>query len=157
MTINGEIKICPLTNLHKLHCANHRKFSDQQTHYATLHENILRTLSSVLKTEKQHELVAVYMLSHYHNVGTVCMIYYTDKKQNPSIEAKLGFPSSIWLLDAANCWHFLAENFSTYFRMMLVHFGLEHWLLKFTSSGLTPSGQVTAIEIRYAMSSSYVI
>ena len=42
----------------------------------------------------------------------------------------------VWFLDKAFEWHFLAANFPTYFRMMLVHLGLPLWQMRFTSMGL---------------------
>lgn len=43
----------------------------------------------------------------------------------------------VWLLDRSFNWHFLAPNFTTYFRMMLVHMGLPQWQLLFTPYGPT--------------------
>ena len=35
---------------------------------------------------------------------------------------------SVWLYNTkTNCWYRLADNFSQYFRMMLVHLGLPQW------------------------------
>ena len=44
----------------------------------------------------------------------------------------------VWFLDRAFEWHFLAPNFPTYFRMMLVHLGLPQWQMRFTSMGPSP-------------------
>ena len=48
----------------------------------------------------------------------------------------------VWYLDRAYDWHFLAPNFTTYFRMMLVHLGLPQWQALFTPFGPTPWAKV---------------
>ena len=48
----------------------------------------------------------------------------------------------MWYLDRAYDWHFLAPNFTTYFRMMLVHLGLPQWQALFTPFGPTPWAKV---------------
>ncbi|KAK7862541.1 hypothetical protein R5R35_009011 [Gryllus longicercus] len=45
---------------------------------------------------------------------------------------------SIWLLDRALEWHYLAPCFTQYFRMLLKHHGLPEWYFRFTSLGLSP-------------------
>lgn len=78
-----------------------------------------------------------FVLSHHHNVGTICLVYNLEKEPQNSIPTnKFNLPS-IWMLDVAHNWHFLANDFSSYFRMMLAHVGLEQWQFKFTSFGLT--------------------
>ena len=49
----------------------------------------------------------------------------------------------VWYLDRAYDWHFLAPNFTTYFRMMLVHLGLPQWQALFTPFGPTPWAKVS--------------
>jgi tubulin polyglutamylase complex subunit 2 len=51
----------------------------------------------------------------------------------------------IWLLDRSFEWHFLAVNFTQYFRMLLVHQGLPQWQFKFTPMGLTPWAEVSIL------------
>ncbi|PSN42846.1 hypothetical protein C0J52_16422 [Blattella germanica] len=65
----------------------------------------------------------------------VCLVYL-DKNECES-DLKREDPK-VWLLDRSFEWHFLAENFTQYFRMMLVHQGLPQWQFKFTPMGLTP-------------------
>ena len=48
----------------------------------------------------------------------------------------------VWYLDRAYEWHFLAPNFTTYFRMMIYHLGLPQWQLLFTPNGPTPWAKV---------------
>ena len=48
----------------------------------------------------------------------------------------------MWYLDRAYDWHYLAPNFTAYFRMMLVHLGLPQWHLLLTPIGPTPWAKV---------------
>ena len=48
----------------------------------------------------------------------------------------------VWYLDRAYEWHFLAPNFTTYFRMMIYHLGLPQWQLLFTPNGPAPWAKV---------------
>ena len=48
----------------------------------------------------------------------------------------------VWYLDRAYDWHYLAPNFTAYFRMMLVHLGLPQWHLLLTPIGPTPWAKV---------------
>jgi hypothetical protein len=66
---------------------------------------------------------------------------YLDKNERES-DLKREDPK-IWLLDRSFEWHFLADDFTQYFRMMLVHQGLPQWQFKFTPMGLTPWAEVT--------------
>jgi hypothetical protein len=64
-------------------------------------------------------------------------------------EKKIFFPNRLYenrYMDRAYDWHFLAPNFGTYFRMMLVHLGLPQWQLLFTTAGPTPRAKVSLIE-----------
>lgn len=47
-------------------------------------------------------------------------------------------------------WHFLAESFTSYFRMMLVHLGVLGWQQAFSPVGLSPSTE----QVRPSYSSS---
>ena len=51
----------------------------------------------------------------------------------------------VWYLDRAYEWHFLAPNFTTYFRMMIYHLGLPQWQLLFTPNGPTPWAKVRSL------------
>jgi len=65
-----------------------------------------------------------------------------------SKEEKIIFQNTLYenrYMDRAYDWHFLAPNFGTYFRMMLVHLGLPQWQLLFTTAGPTPRAKVSLI------------
>ena len=63
-----------------------------------------------------------------------------DEAGNIHLELSPPEPS-VWFLDKAFEWHFLAATFPTYFRMMLVHLGLPLWQMRFTSMGLPPGAR----------------
>jgi tubulin polyglutamylase complex subunit 2 len=72
-------------------------------------------------------------------IWQVCLVYL-DRNETES-DLKREDPK-IWLLDRSFEWHFLAEDFTQYFRMMLVHQGLPQWQFKFIPMGLTPWAEV---------------
>jgi tubulin polyglutamylase complex subunit 2 len=78
----------------------------------------------------------------------VCLVYL-DKSECES-DLKREDPK-IWLLDRSFEWHFLAEDFTKYFRMMLVHQGLPQWQFKFTPMGLTPWAEVSFMLRNYLL------
>lgn len=94
----------------------------------------------------------IFELDSSLDVGHICLVYLDDQKATDSVTIVTDQPdyhlheepsrASVWLLDTTYCWHFLAPNFSNYFRKALVHMGLPHWQLKFTDMGLTSIGEV---------------
>ncbi|XP_069678771.1 tubulin polyglutamylase complex subunit 2-like [Periplaneta americana] len=77
----------------------------------------------------------IFELDACQGIGKVCLVYM-DKSECES-DLKREDPK-IWLLDRSFEWHYLAADFTQYFRMMLVHQGLPQWQFKFTPMGLTP-------------------
>eukprot|EP00752_Nemacystus_decipiens_P001796 g1735.t1 len=45
----------------------------------------------------------------------------------------------VWLQDLSCRWNFLADDFTKYFRMMVVHLGVRGWQQAFTPVGLSPN------------------
>ncbi|KAF4524981.1 hypothetical protein B566_EDAN011909 [Ephemera danica] len=84
----------------------------------------------------------IFELDPCQGLGKVCLVYQNPGNiSNPPKDAfqDLGIDQpKVWLLDRCFEWHFIAEDFTTYFRMMLVHKGLPQWQFKFTPIGLTP-------------------
>ncbi|XP_021935307.1 tubulin polyglutamylase complex subunit 2 isoform X2 [Zootermopsis nevadensis] len=77
----------------------------------------------------------IFEIDSCQGIGKVCLVY-ADKSDCES-DLKREDPK-IWLLDRSFQWHFLAEGFTQYFRMLLIHQGLPQWQFKFTPMGLTP-------------------
>eukprot|EP00698_Gefionella_okellyi_P015453 TRINITY_DN435_c0_g1_i1.p1 TRINITY_DN435_c0_g1~~TRINITY_DN435_c0_g1_i1.p1 ORF type:complete len:310 (-),score=48.11 TRINITY_DN435_c0_g1_i1:7-936(-) len=47
----------------------------------------------------------------------------------------------IWFQDLSCSWHFIANTFTDYFRLMVMHLGLPHWQYAFTDVGLDAVSQ----------------
>ncbi|KAJ9600382.1 hypothetical protein L9F63_009310 [Diploptera punctata] len=77
----------------------------------------------------------IFELDSCQGIGKVCLVFLDKNECETSLKRE---DPKIWLLDRSFEWHFLAENFTQYFRMMLVHQGLPQWQFKFTPMGLTP-------------------
>ncbi|XP_064620032.1 tubulin polyglutamylase complex subunit 2-like [Lineus longissimus] len=67
--------------------------------------------------------------------GKVCLVYNGTKTGIPATKA------SIWFLDRALIWHFLSENFTAYYRLMVMHLGLPQWYYLCTDLGLSPQAK----------------
>lgn len=44
----------------------------------------------------------------------------------------------VWFQDLSCSWFFIANTFTDYFRLMIMHLGLPHWQYAFTQVGLDP-------------------
>ena len=80
--------------------------------------------------------------------GRVCLVF-PPKPDPPPMDGAGGIQldltptmPQVWFLDRGYEWHYLAPNFTTYFRMMLYHLGLPQWQLLFTPMGPTPWAKV---------------
>ena len=47
----------------------------------------------------------------------------------------------VWFQDLSGVWHFMANTFTDYFRLMIMHLGLPNWQYAFTDVGLDPVSQ----------------
>jgi len=72
----------------------------------------------------------IFELDPCSGFGKVCLVYTLSTSE-----------TSIWFLDRSLQWSFLADNFTTYYRLMLMHLGLPHWQYAFTSIGLSPKAK----------------
>lgn len=68
----------------------------------------------------------IFELEHCGNNERVCLVNF----RHPSNTY------SIWFLDRSFRWHFLAQSFTDYVRLMLVHLGLPKWQYLSTQEGL---------------------
>ena len=80
--------------------------------------------------------------------GRVCLVFPPKPDPPPvdesgMIQLDVTPPTpQVWFLDKTFDWHLLAPNFTTYFRMMLVHLGLPQWQALMTPFGPTPWAKV---------------
>ena len=89
----------------------------------------------------------IFELDGCEGAGKVCLVFpprsdgaQIDESGNIHVDLTPPDPQ-VWFLDRAFEWHYLACNFPTYFRMMLVHLGLPLWQMRFTSMGLPPGAR----------------
>ncbi|XP_003240263.1 tubulin polyglutamylase complex subunit 2-like [Acyrthosiphon pisum] len=136
----GNITVNPLSDLVRL--------CDVNTD--TVNVNVMRDLQLLDRLSDRNtpdftENSKIFELDSIPDVGQVCLVYPDGRaaaasrpEEHPREEPN---GASVWLLDTSYRWHFLAPNFSNYFRKALVHMGLPHWQLKFTDMGLTSIGE----------------
>ena len=80
---------------------------------------------------------AAFVLEHHPRVGKVALVYRNEHETSDDAErAAPGSGPQVWLQDLGCRWHFLAENFSAYFRLMVVHLGIQGWQYAYTDVGL---------------------
>lgn len=69
----------------------------------------------------------IFELSNILDLAKVCMVYETPEVSN----------TKIYLLEMSTFkWQFLADSFTEYLRMCIVHLGLPYWELCFSNVGL---------------------
>jgi tubulin polyglutamylase complex subunit 2 len=73
---------------------------------------------------------AAFDLDHTCTGGHVTL-FYRDNTSNPQI----------WFQDMSCKWFFIANSFTDYFRLMIMHLGLPCWQYAFTEVGLDPVSQ----------------
>jgi len=85
------------------------------------------------------------------NDGKVALVYDTYKVSNSKTKSKSTNTVAqqqryysknqpqVWFQDLACEWHFIASNFTEYFRLMIMHLGLPHWQYAYTRAGLDPA------------------
>ncbi|CAN0515808.1 unnamed protein product [Ectocarpus sp. 12 AP-2014] len=61
-----------------------------------------------------------------------------SSRNKASARQELSNPE-VWLQDLSCRWHFLADGFTSYFRMMVLHLGVLGWQQAFTPVGLSPT------------------
>ncbi|KAK3753503.1 hypothetical protein QZH41_017993 [Actinostola sp. cb2023] len=83
----------------------------------------------------------VFELDSCNGCGKVCLVYKNIKAGVTTSKPE------VWFLDCALDWSYLADSFSSYFRMMIIHLGLPLWQYTFTSSGISPETKVSIYRI----------
>jgi len=77
----------------------------------------------------------IFELDPCDGCGKVCLVYNNCKPGVPASKPQ------IWLLDRSLSWHFLVEDFLSYYRLLLLHVGLPQWQYAFTDLGLSPQAK----------------
>jgi len=82
-----------------------------------------------VKVSTEKSIPAAYELSSMD--GRVVLFYRHHTEDKPQI----------WFQDLSCTWHFIANSFTDYFRLMVAHLGLPRWLYVFTETGLDPAAK----------------
>lgn len=77
----------------------------------------------------------MFELDPCENIGKVCLVYREPTSTSGELK------SEIWFLDRALGWHYLADTFSDYFRIMIMHLGIPYWQYAFTDYGIPPQSK----------------
>lgn len=81
------------------------------------------------KCPKFNERSRIFELDYVEKLkARVCLVYKNTRNEMPA-----GPNPEIWLLDRSLSWHFIANDFTTFFRLMVVHLGLQEWQLLFSN------------------------
>lgn len=72
----------------------------------------------------------IFCLSYVESWGKVVLVYLNTR-----------YSPTVWLLSARNVFYFLADNFTTYFRMAIAHLGIPYWQFNFTPIPMPPWAQ----------------
>lgn len=77
----------------------------------------------------------IFELDPCDSFGKVCLVYRESKTggTDPKVE--------IWFLDRGLRWHYIADSFMAYYRLMIMHLGLPQWQYAFTDIGLSPQAK----------------
>ncbi|XP_076370076.1 tubulin polyglutamylase complex subunit 2 isoform X1 [Tachypleus tridentatus] len=75
----------------------------------------------------------VFLLDSCQGNGKVCLVYPIKEDAVEPISTTV---PTVWFLDRALEWHYLASTMTAYLRLSLVHLGLPHWQYALTPWGL---------------------
>ncbi|XP_039266622.1 tubulin polyglutamylase complex subunit 2-like [Styela clava] len=77
----------------------------------------------------------IFELENCQGHGKVCLVYLNTSPGLPAHKPE------IWFLDRSLMWHFLSKDFTSYYRLMLMHLGLPQWHFALTDIGLSLQAQ----------------
>ena len=78
-------------------------------------------------SSKKKNIIAAFDMDSRVKDGRLALMYRNtfDKPQ-------------VWFQDLSCQWYFIAQTFTDYFRLMIMHLGLPRWQYAFTQVGLDP-------------------
>jgi len=77
-----------------------------------------------------------------HGCTTLCIDSHCPAGNVALVSGPGGESMGVWLQDLEGRWHALADSFSDYMRLQVVHLGLPSWQLAFTDTGLTTDTEI---------------
>lgn len=125
----GSLSVNPLENITRL--PNGSGFSGQSS--APSEPGAAGVVSVVHGARALPERSTGFLLDSIPKVGQVALVYSLSATQGP----EQGHFEGVWFRDVqSSAWHFLADSFCAYFRMLVVHLGILGWQYAFTPLGL---------------------
>ncbi|XP_007497962.2 tubulin polyglutamylase complex subunit 2-like isoform X2 [Monodelphis domestica] len=82
----------------------------------------------------------IFELDSCNGNGKVCLVYRRTQVLQCALST-VAKESKIWFLDRALYWHFLTDNFTSYYRLLITHMGLPQWQYAFTNYGVSPQAK----------------
>ena len=92
-------------------------------------------LDADLESFPRPEKVAAFILERNLKVGDVALVYELKPDGKTPYS---GRDPTIWFRDKSKSWHYVAANFTCYYRLLVVHLGILGWQYAFTPQGLDP-------------------
>ena len=92
--------------------------------------------------EDEEGSVLAFALDKTEGGGMVCLVF------DASLKSKNDDGFRVFLKDRACRWHPVADSFTAYFRLVIVHLGIRNWQYVFTEIGLDPIAK--ALMVKYA-------
>ncbi|KAK2183489.1 hypothetical protein NP493_310g01035 [Ridgeia piscesae] len=132
----GRLEINTIERLTRIGCSNHNFSVKETSKMPTLLDMNVDSDEGEEDTKSPKPRFdhrsRIFELDHCDGFGKVCYVYRNTK---PGIPAQT---AEVWFLDRGLQWHHLAEDFMSYYRLVLMHIGLPQWQYLFTDIGPTP-------------------
>lgn len=80
----------------------------------------------------------VFVLDSNTADGKVALVYLKNSDSLAEQQDYLHKNPQIWFQDLSLQWHFIANTFTEYFRLLVMHLGLPHWQYAYTQVGIDP-------------------
>eukprot|EP00466_Bigelowiella_natans_P012479 jgi/Bigna1/85773/estExt_fgenesh1_pg.C_60070 len=87
--------------------------------------------SSKDRTDQDSKALAAFDIDATCRGGRIALLYQNGDTQKPQV----------WFQALSCKWYFVAENFTNYFRLLVLHLGLPYWYYAYTDIGLDPITQ----------------
>lgn len=138
------------------------RFSGESVPFGTMHVNQLeqvkplpepkldkfftsnesRLAKAFIRANTSGRQAAAFDLDAECNHGRVALVYWEeDDRPELMIASIIGAEASmqrpqVWFQDLSCQWHFIADSFADYFRLVATHLGIPQWQYAFTDAGL---------------------
>lgn len=114
----------PLGNMHLNKLRDIKQIKGENFKFGRIGQSDMETSDDEDEGNKMEEVVAFEIDSETKN-GRVALLF-KGAKQKPQI----------WFQDLSCKWYYIANTFTDYFRVMVMHLGIPNWQYAFTNCGL---------------------